>query len=73
MGSNVGGVGFGGMSLILLLCAFIVLWIFLGRQNRKQENNLHKLKMDRKAQLQKLKAEKRAEQAAQSDSPPENQ
>ena len=64
MGDHVGGVGFGSISFITLLIVFVILWIYLGNQSRKKEKHLHKLKMNRTAQLQKLKAEKRAEQAA---------
>jgi len=68
MGDHVGGVGYCGISLIILLVVFVVLWIYLGKQKRKQEDHLHKLKMNRKAQLEKLKAEKRAEAAKNTSS-----
>jgi len=60
MGTSVGG----GVSIAFLLFLFIVLWVFLGRHKRKQEEHLHKLRMNRKAQLKKLKDEKRTEQDA---------
>jgi len=63
MGTSVGG----GISIAFLLFVFIVLWVFLGRHKRKQEEHLRKLRMNRKAQLKKLKEEKRAEQEAAKD------
>jgi len=58
MGTSVGG----GVSIAFLLFVFIVLWVFLGRHRRKQEEHLRKLRRNRKAQLRKLKDEKRAQQ-----------
>jgi len=63
MGTSVGG----GISIGFLIFVFIVLWVFLGQHRRKQEEHLHKLRMNRKAQLKKLKEEKRAQQEAEQD------
>lgn len=63
MGSQIGG----GVSLVTVLVIFIVLWVYLGKRKRKQDEHLRKLRLNRKAQLEKLKAKKRAEQEASED------
>jgi len=63
MGTSVGG----GISIAFLIFVFLILWVVLGQHKRKQEEHLRKLRMNRKAQLKKLKEEKRAEQEAAKD------
>jgi len=56
-----------GISIAFLIFVFLVLWVVLGQHKRRQEEHLRKLRMNRKAQLKKLKEEKRAEQEAAQD------
>lgn len=59
------GTSAGGISIAFLVFVFLLLWVLSGKHKRKQEEHLRKLRMNRKAQLKKLKEEKRAEQDAE--------
>ncbi len=56
--------GYTGISILILILVFAVLWIWTGKQKRAHEQRQRKLRQNRKAQLAKLKAEKRREEDA---------